>query len=439
MNLLNTLHDFCTHHGRDTTCWVAYSGGLDSHVLLSACVKLRSMHPLKLRAIHVNHGLSPSAASWADHCTAICQAYGVNLVLPRIQVCRSAGESLEEVARELRYAAFAQYLADGDVLLTAHQQDDQAETVLLQLLRGAGPKGLAAMSPVKSLGRGLHGRPLLAFPRSFLQQYAGENQLSFIEDESNANLKLTRNFIRHEVLPLLKRRWPTATQILSRVAEHCAETHALLEQETEQDLTELQGEGSHTLSIKKLLQYSPAKQRFLLRQWIYRLNYPVPDTKKMQTIQRNVLTARSDAAPCVQWQNVELRRYRDELYILQQLPLQDVEQRITWDLTQPLFFPGIGKLQAFLGPDYGLDASIKQVSVRFRQGGETLFLAGRGHRALKNLFQEWGVPPWERNRMPLVYVDDMLVAIPQFFLHENYAAKKGGVGYEIRFSLPSRF
>ncbi|SRR5579883_502821 len=420
MTLIEAVRDFCSQYGFEKTYWVAYSGGLDSGVLLSLCVELRKTLPLKLRAIHINHGLSPLANEWAAKCKAVCHQQAVDYVEHTICIETAPGISLEETARKQRYARLAAVLQAGDILLTAHHQDDQAETVLLQLFRGAGPKGLAAMPRIKPLAQGFHGRPLLAFPHTVLMQYAHAHQLQWIEDESNVNLHFTRNFIRSDLLPLLKNRWPTITQVISRSAAYCAEAQGLLEELAAEDWQKIKGPRGDTLSATKLAALDAARQRLLLRLWIQQQGHPLPDAKKLETIQRNVLTARSDRQPRVVWQQTELRRYRDELYLLSptKAPVPS-SYTLTWKLNAPLVLPGIGTVWKSEEEDEDQLAS-KSVSVKFRQGGERVHLAGRGRHVLKNLFQEYSIPPWERSRVPLIFVEEELIAIPGYFVQKGY-------------------
>ncbi|TAK77397.1 MAG: tRNA lysidine(34) synthetase TilS [Gammaproteobacteria bacterium] len=351
MTLQEAIRDFCSRYGFEKTYWVAYSGGLDSHVLLAICHELRQTEPLQLRAIHINHGIHPHAHQWAAHCAKVCVEMGIDYHERAIQLELPPGTSLEEAARKQRYAILAEDLNEGDILLTAHHQDDQAETVLLQLFRGAGPKGLAAMPRMKPFGRGFHGRPLLDFPRATLEQYAATHSFQWIEDDSNRDTSLTRNFIRHELLSLLKTRWPTVTQSISRSAAYCAEAQGLLEEWAKEEWQTVQGSRDNTLSVSKLLALDVARQRLFLRLWIQQLGHPLPDAKKLDTIQYNVLTAKPDRQPCVRWQQTEIRRYRDDLYLMKALP------------------------------------PAAAISTR------------RGSHTLKRLFQEWGIPPWERNRL----------------------------------------
>src|SRR3990167_3364991 len=221
--------------------WLGFSGGLDSQVLLTLCAEYQKKNPISLKVIHIHHGLHSDADQWAQHCADTCQQYGLDFINQAIQFKLKPGESLEETARNHRYAAFASFMQAKDILLTAHHQDDQAETVLLQLFRGAGVKGLAAMPAISAFNNGFHARPLLNFPRIVLQQYAEKHQLKWINDSSNDDKRLTRNYLRQEILPKLKERWPSVTNLLARSAAHCAEAQELLESISETELFKLVG------------------------------------------------------------------------------------------------------------------------------------------------------------------------------------------------------
>ncbi|MBX3708779.1 MAG: tRNA lysidine(34) synthetase TilS [Gammaproteobacteria bacterium] len=434
MTLLDAVSNFCRQCGVNKKYWIAFSGGLDSHVLLYLCKILQAELNINFNAIHVNHGLSKHAQSWARHCKKICNEYAIKYHERIIQLDLNIGDSLEEIAREKRYAAFAEYIGEEEILLTAHQQDDQAETMLLQLLRGAGPKGLAAMPQMKSFARGFHGRPLLHFSRFDLQQYAEMQQLDWIKDESNGDLSYTRNFIRHEILTKLKSRWPTVTATLSRSAAHCAESQVLLEKFAKEMYEQVQGTAETTLSVDKLTQVSPERQRLLLRTWIQYLGYPLPDTKKIETIQRDILTAARDRMPCVKWGKVELRRYRDDLHLLPALQAIDTQQVFSWDLAQSLRLPGVGILRTAYTQGRGLRADIQHVLVQYRQGGEVVELLSRGRHTLKNLFQEWNVLPWERDRVPLIFFAGKLIAAMGYFFDEKFfIVQSNELGREVIF------
>lgn len=390
MTLQTVVADFCRRHGKQQI-WVGFSGGLDSSVLLDLCHRAAQQDPsLSFQVIHVHHGLSPEADAWAKHCAVVCERYGFQFHLVTIQLSSEAKESLEERARAARYRALATFMQPNDLLLTAHHQRDQAETVLLQLLRGSGIKGLAAMPALKPFHQGWQGRPLLAVPHKVLLEYATENQLSWIEDESNQQSCFTRNFIRQHILPVMQSRWPTVDAVLARSASHCAEAEALLQEAALEKLTQVSGSIAGTLSVQKLQAYSSAWQRLLLRSWIVRQGYRLPDTDKMQSIQQSVLGAAQDRQPQVSWQGVSLKRHQDNLHLVSE--------------NTPL--PEAGK---------GLKLDQSEVVIRCRIPGETVEIANRGRIALKNLFQEWRVPAWERNTLPLMFYHNKLIQVPGYF------------------------
>lgn len=430
MSLLSTIQDFCLQQGFDKTYWVGYSGGVDSQVLLHLLVELRATYPIRLRAVHINHGLSMRAAEWADRCAATCKTLSVDYLQQSIDVTASSGESPEEVAREGRYAALSALLAPGDILLTAHHQDDQAETALLQLFRGAGPKGLAAMPPIKPFGQGIQARPLLNHLRAELMAYATQRELTWIEDESNQNIDFSRNFIRHHVLPILKKRWPSIATTVARVSSNCAEAQQLLDEMTTQDLAIAKGSLANTLSVSRFLTLSAMRQRQVLRLWLNILGFPIPGMVKIQQVQRDLFLARSDKSPHMTWKGVELRRYRDEVYALRCVDSHDVKQVIAWDLQQALVIPKLGVLQATPVLGQGIKASLTDITVRFRQGGEVCRLPGRNFsHTLKNLFQERHVLPWERDRIPLLYVKDKLAAAVGLFIDHDFIAREDQAGF----------
>jgi tRNA(Ile)-lysidine synthase len=307
---------------------LGYSGGLDSTVLLHALLQVPQRN--LLRVVHINHSW-PGDDAQAAHCLITAKQLGIACEVITVNAQPQSGESLENIARAARYAIFAQLLQPDDCLLTAHQQDDQAETLLLQLMRGAGIKGLAAMAECKPFAQGHHLRPLLNFSRAELQVYAEENKLSWIDDHNNFNLAFNRNFIRHELMPLLKKRWPSAALTLARTARHCAEADALAKELAEEDLencllcrgdrrspADQQGRAplAPTLSIKNLLQLSPARQRNVLRHWLQQQKISLPSAAQLERIQQDILSSRNDAQPKVGWGKVEMRRHRDELFIL---------------------------------------------------------------------------------------------------------------------------
>lgn len=426
--------------------WVALSGGLDSTVLLHALVEALDEPARRLTAVHVHHGLHGQAEAWVERCTALCATLGVSCRVLRVDARAAPGQSPEAAARQARYGALAEVVGPEHGLLTAHHQDDQAETLLLQLLRGAGPQGLAAMPAWAPFAAGWLGRPLLDWPRAALRAYAERHALEWIEDPSNADTGLARNALRHEVLPRLAAHWPAAARTLARAARHQGDAAAILAERGTADLAEALAEDGG-LAIAALGRLSPARQRNLLRHWLQQQALALPDEARLQRIVEEVIAARADAEPRVAWRDagghrVEVRRYRDRLYALGgAAPVPAGEARV-WDLARPLALPDTGHtLVAHPARGAGLSAAAcaaGTITVRFRRGGEQCRPVGRGHRhALKKLFQEWGVAPWERERVPLIYIDDDLAQVVGHCLCDPFAAGADESGWRIALQAPA--
>ncbi|MEO6696774.1 MAG: tRNA lysidine(34) synthetase TilS [Gammaproteobacteria bacterium] len=418
--------------------WVAYSGGLDSHVLLHVLARLpnKSVH-----AVHVDHGLQENSAQWVKHCEAICAALQIPLLSLHINIDLEPGGSLEAAARDARYQAIASLMEDGDVLLTAHHQDDQAETVLLQLLRGAGPAGLAGMPACSVFSNGLHVRPLLNFTQAQLRAYAEMQRLVWIEDQSNRDLKFDRNYLRHEITPRLRARWPSYARTLSRSAAHSAEAAELMEALAEIDLHPIT-QSVTPLSITALRSLDEARQRNALRTWIKRLDLPVPNTTHLDHILHDVVNAKYDSTPLVHWRGAEIRRYRDLIYAMRPLSTHDAKQILMWETNISLTLPNdLGHLTATPAKGKGIKAALWQtltVTVRFRRGGEQCRPVGRKEtHELKKLFQESGIPPWQRDRIPLVYLDEQLAAVAGLWVCEPFQASPEEEGIEVCWGKPN--
>jgi len=417
-------------------CHLALSGGLDSCVLLHLLTSLREQLPWRLQAIHINHGLQVVADVWQAHCETLCQEYGVPLQVVRLSLAPGSGESVEAVAREARYRAFAEHMAPGDLLLTAQHRDDQAETLLLQLLRGSGPAGLAAMPVQSRFFAGWLVRPLLDVSRADLERYAREHRLKWEEDPSNRDQRFDRNFLRHRVMPLLKERWPAAAQTLARAARFSGELLVLAREEAEEDLARARRSGGGDLSIGSLRAFDSIRLRNLLRHWIVSTGAPLPNSRQLARIEREAVRGRPDATPLILWSGWQVRRYRD-LLRLERIPAAfDPSVSFAWPEGETLGLPGdLGRLVAETAAD-GIDRErwfAARVEVRFRQGGERCLPAGQAHhRPLKKLFQEWGVPVWERSRIPLIYLDGELAAIPGRLVCEPFAAKAGAPALALR-------
>lgn len=408
---------------------IAYSGGIDSHVLLHACYLLREELGLKLQALHINHGLSKNANAWQEHCRDICAQYHIHFESHCLTITKVAGESLEALARERRYLAFQQLMSEQSILLTAHHQDDQAETLLMQLSRGAGLAGLSAMPKIKQNGRLLHVRPLLELTREEIKCYAEHYQLTWVEDESNTSLKRHRNHIRHRVLPALKEFLPNVHASIARSASHCADAHALLDEWACHLLTSMRTK-NNTLRMHDLSKLTELKQALLLRAWITQNGYVLPSSKKLHIIIQNVLKAKDDRNPCVSFGDCEIRRYQSELYLLPK-SLKDYDSNIyAWDLKTNLLLPRLGQLAVTRTSGGGLKI-LPNVKVQCRRGGERLYINGQ-HRTLKNCFQEWRIPVWERDRVPLIFYQNDLICVVNHFMDVRYRAHDNEPGLQLK-------
>lgn len=425
--------------------WVAFSGGLDSTVLLHL-LATRPEATLPLAAIHVDHGLHPDSPAWAEHCRQVCAALGVPLTVRRLTLRRRPGESLEALAREGRYAILRELAGPGDLVLTAQHQDDQAETLLLALLRGSGVKGLAAMPQVAHLGQAYLLRPLLGHTRAQLLDLARARGLSWLDDPSNADPAFDRNFLRARVMPLLAERWPACATSLSRSAAHCAAAQGLIEGQAAAKLPRLIGSRPGTLSLSRLAALDPALLAAVLRHWVAGLGLPPPDSRHLGRIQDELLTARPDRQPLVTWPGAEARRYRDDLYVMAPLPVHPATRvpvawpgaddghraspqplaialTLRWRRGDLLLPAGLGQLRLVGEREGGLlemmnpeDCWPGGLEVRFTGEGLICRPGVQGHhRRLKHLFQEAGIPPWLRPYVPRLFAGGQLIAVGDFW------------------------
>jgi tRNA(Ile)-lysidine synthase len=420
-------------HAPAPAYWVAYSGGLDSSVLLHALQACAGSLHAEIGAVHVNHGLQAHAAEWEVHCRQRCAALGLRYVSLSVDAAAARGESPEAAARAARYAALVRWLPDGHCLLTAQHRDDQAETLLLQLLRGSGVHGLAAMPELNALGKGLHLRPLLEYPRSDLYTWALARGLAWVDDPSNLDTAFDRNFLRAAVMPMLRQRWPAAASSLARSAAHCAEAADLVGQLAELDLQQVQGRHAGTLAIAGLDSLPLVRRSNVLRHWMRAHTGVFPPAAILGHILRDVLASRQDAEPCVRSGGHEVRRYRDALWLLPRQTMPQSHEVMTWSMRASLPLPQAGGvLRVTPGTGRGIRQSLVAttgVQVRWRQGGECCRPAGRRHHhSLKKLFQAQGVPPWERVRIPLIYIGDELAAVAGLWVCEPFQAGPADAG-----------
>ncbi|ODT72845.1 MAG: tRNA lysidine(34) synthetase TilS [Nitrosomonadales bacterium SCN 54-20] len=413
---------------------IALSGGVDSVVLLDLLVPLASQMQLPLSAVHVNHGISPNADKWSGFCRNLCQSRNIPLEIAGVKVVRGPGASLEAAAREERYRIFRGLQTDYIVL--AQHLDDQAETLLLQLLRGAGVKGLSAMPVVRTVRKemseiasvnsipALEGRPKLLRPlldvsRREIEDYARARALQWITDESNDEISFDRNFLRHELFPLMEKRFPAYRTTFLRASRHMAEASALLDELAEVDSAQCAVPGK--LHVEDLRKLGFPRARNLLRYTLTQHAVVLPSTVKLEEILRQLLSSCPDTKLHVVFGNTEIRCFRDRVHIRKAQTIVQAIPEACWHLVwrgeEQLPIPELGGTLRFtrsMGAGIGLQKINEQpVTIRLRQGGERLRTdCKRPRRSLKNLLREASLPPWQRQRLPLIFSGEQLICVP---------------------------
>ena len=436
---------------------IGLSGGVDSVVLLHLLHKLAARFSWQLSALHVHHGISPNADAWADFCVKLCARHYISLAIERVDIAPLRAHGVEAAARKLRHAAFARQSCDFVAL--GHHADDQAETLLLQLLRGAGVRGASAM-PVLSLteragraGSPCFLRPLLHCSRQEIVDYAVAHQLHWIEDESNADDKYSRNFLRHRVMPLLSEKFPACRATLARSAQHFAEASSLLDELAQQDAA--QSIHADTLAVAALRALSKPRAKNLLRYFLHGIGAPMPQAVQLDDMLQQLCNARQDAAVCITYGDLQVRRYRGKMLVLRAPGDFDRGIVLPWRGETELDWPALNVRLRFNHMRYSQDASRGNneagsrqhiqgaaislaklrrapVTLRLRSGGEAMRVHRNGPaRSLKNLLQEHHVPPWRRDRLPLLYCGDELVCVLNVAIAAEYLAAEGEAGVQL--------
>ena len=413
---------------------VAFSGGIDSTVLLHALAKSNSA--TNITAVHINHGLQVESDAWVAHCQRIAAELDVEFLVQNVCVKEGGAGGPEAAARTARYAAFHALLERDDCLLSAHNQDDQGETLLLNLMRGSGPAGLAGIGRRRAFATGLLLRPLLSVSREQIEFYAAESELRWLEDPSNSNTRFDRNFLRHEVISLLAERWPAVSSRLTRSAELQGEASELLLELADIDLEEVGSAGR--LRISRLQHLSQPRQRNLLRRAVSLNGLPTPPATRLEQIINELIPARSDAQPLVCWAGAEVRRFRDEIFIL---PI-DTQSAFDFQADLPAsgdaicLGPTMGALELVPSDAAGIAPAIAEggLKLRLRSGGEVLRVSGHGGtKKLKTLLQDQAILPWMRSRLPLLYSGDRLVAVANLWVAEDCLETPG---YRVKWRDP---
>ena len=400
---------------------VGYSGGVDSLVLLHLCATQPDLVG-RILAVYVHHGLQAVADDWERHCAKQTVRLGVAFRSIKVDARPRNGESPEAAARRARYAALQPLLGDGDVLLLAQHREDQMETLLLQLFRGAGVQGLAAMPVAAPFGRGVMLRPLLDVGKQGILDYARQHGLSWVDDPSNLDSDFDRNFLRHRIVPLLKQRWPALDKTVARSASLCGEAQLLVKSWVVEALTQLVEPDSQALLLDGLRLYAEAQRHGLLREWLAGHGLQPPSRAVLDAIENQLVAARDDAEPQIELQGRILKKYRRRLYCLRPEFFSSVVGDLVWPDGDSVLALANGGLVSRVDSETGIAQSLwhaARVVLRPRVGGERFKLPGRdGRHELKKLYQEAGIPPWERRARPLLYLDGRLAAVPGLWVGE---------------------
>ena len=430
-----TIAGFVTGFPTETRFVLAFSGGADSLALLHAFAQARECNGgLRLCAVHVDHHLHPESTRWAHQCMEVCRRLSVELtVLDADLKANDAGHGDEGTARIARYEAFERILSAHDVLCTAHSEDDHVETVLLNLLRGAGPRGLAGIPDERRLGEGIVARPVRGFSRAALHAYARATEIPIISDPANEDQRFSRVVLRRKVIPVLETRWPGMRATLVRAAEIGRESAQLLDSLAAIDLETAGGIRSATLDAGAVGALEPARRRNAIAGWLRARGIASPGARRIEQIAREVIGARPDAMPCVSLGDVEVRRFQGRIRLVPRIRPVAAQVVRRWRIPETLTFD-----QGYLAwepcADGGLDNAVRntEIMVGFRGNGAgwTQALPVRGN-SLKKRFQSLGIPPWERGRIPLVYAGCVLVAIGSVWINPRLTVPPGTPGWRV--------
>ena len=394
---------------------VALSGGVDSVVLLHLLANFKKCHPAYIVLAHnVNHGLSDNADHWGIFCAELCQKLNVPFISSTVKIEKKSRSSLEALARDARYQCFKDNMLENDVILTGHHQDDQLETLLLALKRGSGSTGLQGIRSIQSFFNGYLVRPLLTFSRQELIDYAESYQLQWIEDESNQDIDFDRNFIRHQISPLLIQRWPAMAQSASRTAQLCQEQQTLLNEVAQQDLGQclVKRLSCQTLDIASLAAFSSVRRNNIIRFWLKSNGLQYPSSKQLTVLWEEVALADADKQPKLQLESNTICRYQEALYIVPIQSIKTLEEPLTWSGESFLWLD-----KDRLGVDFSeADPAVAkqhQIQCCLRQHLDaklTCLPEGRNKaRSIKKLLHEYQVPPWLRDQVVFILVDNQLI------------------------------
>ena len=388
---------------------VAYSGGSDSTALLYFADKMAKKYELEIKAIHVNHNLNSDSIDWENHCKNFCEKLNIPIIIKSINIVLKSGESIEERAREERYKIISSYTNNKTIMMTAHHADDQAETFLLQLFRGSGVKGLSSMPDYKKTQNGYHFRPFLNISKNTLTKIVNFKNLKYVIDSSNDNTKFSRNFIRKEILPKIKEKWPSYSNIMLRVANNLSDADKLNTDLAKIDIQSFLLDDFNKIStdVKNLDDY-----RFnnVIRFWIKKNNFRMPSLEQINSIYLNVLNAGNNKTPFFSCSEYEIRRHIDYIEIMKPLKKHDPSKIYSWKFEENLVISNLSINLTWKNLEDKLGHNLnKDVEVKFREDGKNIKLSK--NKNLKDYMRENKIPPWKRDRTLLIYIDKELKII----------------------------
>ena len=410
---------------------MGFSGGLDSSVLIHLLSQMRAKLNFKLKAIHVHHGLSSSADDWLNFCKEKCKLLDIEFHSEKVKINEKTSLGIEGEARKLRYKAIKE--TQKDIVALGHHQNDQAETLMLQLLRGAGLKGLAAMPEFDSKRK--FWRPLLNIKKDTLEKYAKDKKIEYIKDESNQDINFDRNFIRKKVLPLIESRYPSSIETMSRSAINISEGHHLNELVALDDSKSVMSDDGKYLFITDLKSLPKIRAINLIRWWLSFNNLLMPSRRNIDELYKQILLIKRDTSLNLKISDdASIRAYNNKLFIVS-LDINPSKFDLKWSGQEELYLPNKTKLQFIKIKEGGLSLSklgVKTLRVRSRAGGEKLKpFSDQPSRSLKYLFQTADIPIWERGQIPLIFAKNQLVAVPNLAIQHKYKSIKGEEGYQI--------
>ena len=411
---------------------IALSGGVDSMVLLDLLSKAKGSND-EVRAIHINHNLHESSEEWVDFVKETCEKYKLPLIIESINP-KQEGFGLEADARDQRYKKFKEIILDNECLLTAHHLDDQTETILYRIFRGTGLDGLRSIRKKAKFGKGLLCRPLINVPREAIEQYAKLNNIKWIEDPSNKNIDFDRNYLRNNIVPSIKKRWPNAQKTITRLSSLAENNQKLLHELAKEDIGEI--EKFNVLDIGILSNKSSLRINNIFRFMILKNKMGIPSLKVLENGIETLINAKSDS-PIITWDGFSIRRYKNTLYFFNPDLKQDEIRplKMKWFIDETINLGGNrGSIQArfIKGQGIALNKCPKSLEIKYRKGGEQIKPSGHKiTKSLKNLFQENNVLPWVRDQIPLFYLDEELVSVGDLWFNQDYKAKEQEDGFLI--------